>query len=155
MQTTVAMLAVVTTCLPEIQRTLGQARWPAFADRLRGFAATFQDLASEADLTRAVDELMGFLYEDEQVSDLITEIELADVDTRWLFGDRHHPSNREPPPVIVKLDTVANRFFLLCEHADLIAAGDTLDEITARSDMLRYKRLGAADQHRVEKNSWE
>ena len=136
MREVLATLAMMVARLPEIKQALGEAGWPVFAEQMCSRATSFQNVEDESALTDAAEQLLRLFMADARVRAIMLRYNPADDDPLAFVltpSERRHPSNSQPPPEYVKLDTVANRFFLLCERADLIASGVKLAEIDARA----------------------
>lgn len=97
-------LTLLTTCLPEIKQKLGQD-WPNFAHKMRQQAILFEHPVNEVALYEAINQLLGLFLDGGIVEEIIT---------------RPDAIKRRPHPITddVSLQTIANRFYLLCEKTD-------------------------------------
>src|SRR4051812_32327972 len=104
MQSDQAILAVLMTCMPEIRHVLGEERWPAFAKRLLGHAALFQNVDSTADLMSAVNTLLALFNENQEVKKLlIKERTRVRAGEGRSVGERGSPLGSKPPPTCITI----------------------------------------------------
>ncbi len=117
-----AILEAITTGLPEIKQALS-SDWPSFVQQLQAQADRFQAVSTQVALDQAANQFLGLFIVDEWVRDIIRPLIAKPP------GERYYLQHQEPPKVI-ELSTVANRFYLLASHADEVAEGTRLEELS-------------------------
>jgi hypothetical protein len=129
MQKALSILAMLEAHLPDIKQALGTG-WPALAGQVQTRASSFQNLANEQALVQAANQLLGLLIKDETAREILTRPGEGGSSSQRIALDR-----REPPKVI-RLETIANRFYLLCSQIDKVA-DSSLDEVVAEDNRKR------------------
>jgi hypothetical protein len=123
MRKALSALELLTTHLPGIKQALDE-RWPAFAGQMQAQARLFVDVADENALTESVNQLLRLFILDVTAREIITR------------PDSTEPT-RQPQPMAdeeTPLQTLANRFYLLCQRPDEFIEQGNLDEFFKRAD---------------------
>ena len=117
------IFAEIITHLPKIKQTLGEKRWPDFANQIRTQAALFKGLSDKAALEEVANELYDLFLEDEIACDIITQPGVEVI---------KFPQPRSASELY--LQTITNRFYMLCERIDEVAEqnnpAEYLEQIT-------------------------
>lgn len=130
MQIALSILALLNHHLPEIKQALGE-QWPAFAAKIQALAPLFENLTDETALTEAVNrQLLGLFMTNQTAAEILCRSEEGDA----LPGERIYLDKGHKPAQFIQLDTIANRFYLLCRYADRVAEGQSVEEIAALTD---------------------
>lgn len=112
------ILSEVVLFLPTIRQELGND-WPAFADQLRAQAQHFNNLSDAAALDKSANQLYGLFMKNETAREVILSLSGAS------------DLEMAPKPVAesaLSLNTITNRFSLLCEQIDEFDNYDSPDE---------------------------
>ena len=128
MQKALSILEMLSTNLGEIKRELDPKRWAILAQQIRQSAAEFEEVGEETALTKAANRLLGIVITDETAREILTRPTTGE---RGPSGQRHSLDRRDPPKE-VRLETVANRFYLLCSQIDEVVE-TSLDEVMAEN----------------------
>ncbi len=115
MQKTLSILNMLITHLPEIKEALGE-RWLDFVSKMRAQATSFENLTDETALIDAANQLLGIFVLDETVVEVITR----PTHTKESITTTRHYLDHRVPPQSIDLQTVANRFYMLCQEPDKV-----------------------------------
>ena len=119
MRKAVSILEQITVHLPEIKLALGE-RWPIFADQMRAQAPSFENLADEAALEKAANQLLSLFVANDAIVEVMTR-PVAEETRRVRLANIRHYLDRQEPASQIDLETIANRFYLLCQNPDQAA----------------------------------
>jgi hypothetical protein len=132
MQKALSILDMLSINVGDIKKGLDPQRWTTLAQQIRQFAVTFEDVEDETALTNAANRLLGILITDEIAREILTRPAAGE---RGSSGQRHSLDRRDPSKII-RLETIANRFYLLCSQIDEVAK-TSLDEVESHDSRNR------------------